>query len=100
MTNKQRNSLKKYLRAHKCPYMFMSAPTVMKHLRRAMECLETHESCDACNSPHITRVPATFTNLAKDTPVRKKAVGETTTEFIENSRADLRAQKQELEKKR
>ena len=61
---------------------------------------ETCEECDACASPHIARIPATFTNLAKDTPHRKKAVGETTTEFIENSRADLRAQKQELEKKR
>ena len=61
---------------------------------------EVHELCDACASPHITRIPTAFTNLTKDTPQRKKAVGETTTEFIENSRADLRAQKQELEKKR
>tara|TARA_R110000824_G_scaffold1178_10_gene6370 strand:+ start:3561 stop:3698 length:138 start_codon:yes stop_codon:yes gene_type:complete len=45
-------------------------------------------------------VPTAFTNLAKETPARKKIVGETTTEFIENSRADLRAHKQELEKKR
>ena len=67
-------------------------------VRHAMT--ETYESCEACSSPHITRIPTAFANLAKDVPPRKKAVGETTTEFIENSRADLKIQKQELEKKR
>ena len=61
---------------------------------------EELEACKFCSSADIARKPMFFSNLSREGIQREKKVGETTKEFIENARDDLRAQKKELDKKR
>tara|TARA_R110000824_G_scaffold54557_5_gene150551 strand:- start:2699 stop:2947 length:249 start_codon:yes stop_codon:yes gene_type:complete len=60
---------------------------------------ETCECCILCGSNVIERKVSTFTNLSKQKDTVTK-VGDTTKEFIENSKDDLKIQIEELKKKR
>ncbi len=60
---------------------------------------ETCECCTLCGSNTVERKPVSFMNLSKQKTVTTK-VGDITKEFIENSKDDLKAQIEELGKKR
>lgn len=60
---------------------------------------EKSEFCFWCDSQDIFRKPSNFSNLSKKVDEKKK-VGDLTNEFIENSKEDLKKQKEELDKKR
>jgi len=60
---------------------------------------ETCAECLTCGSDNVVRLPADFTNRSKSI-VRSKKVGDTTKDFIESARQDLKTQKEELEEQR
>jgi putative FmdB family regulatory protein len=60
---------------------------------------ETCEECPTCGSDNVSRIPTSFTNFSTSLK-RSKKVGDTTKEFIENAKQELKIQKEELEQKR
>ena len=56
--------------------------------------------CFWCESTNIYRKPSNFTNLSKPLNEKKKKVGEMTNEFNENSKEDIKKQKENLDNKR
>ena len=61
---------------------------------------EGPNNCFWCESTNIHRKPSSFTNLSKIQEKKNDKVGVLTNEFIENSKLDLKRQKENLEKKR
>ena len=60
---------------------------------------ETCEECPTCGADSVERIPTNFTNRSKSI-ARSKKVGDTTKDFIENARQDLKTQKEELDEQR
>jgi len=60
---------------------------------------ETCEECAECGSPNVSRIPTNVINSSKSLKKSKK-VGDTTKEFIENAKHDLKMQKEDLGKQR
>ena len=58
------------------------------------------EDCFWCDSKNVYRKPSNFNNLSKSKQNSDKKVGVLTNEFIENSKEDLKRQKEDLEKNR
>ena len=59
---------------------------------------ESATECAQCKSVHIKKVLTSFSTSAA--PARKFRVGQRTEEFIEESRNDLKQQKDDLDNKR
>jgi len=60
---------------------------------------ETCEECPTCGSDNVSRIPTSFTNPFTSLK-RNRKVGDTTKEFIESARQDLKTQKEELDEQR
>ncbi len=60
---------------------------------------ETVTVCGECGAESVVRIPSMVSSAPKNSNKSSK-VGELTKEFIENSRKDLKTQRNELDKKR
>ena len=61
---------------------------------------EEIEECQHCQSKNIYRKPSLFANLSKHRDDKKQKVGSHVREFIDDSREQLKKQKEELKGKR
>lgn len=61
---------------------------------------EGPQGCFWCDSGDIYRKPSNFTNLNKNQQNKKKKIGDLTNEFIEDSKEDLKRQKEDLDNNR
>tara|TARA_R100000995_G_scaffold79392_2_gene50430 strand:- start:1948 stop:2199 length:252 start_codon:yes stop_codon:yes gene_type:complete len=61
---------------------------------------ETVEECKLCESQNVYRKPSMFSNLSKQTEVKREKVGSHVEEFIKNSKKELDRQKEDLNNKR